>query len=184
VAGVAQPPQFEGQSALPLASGKIAVKDWKPKDFVYEYYWEWSFPMTPGMFAIERDRLKYIQYYGVYDTEELYDLAKDPDEMHNLIEDPAYLARKIELRKALFDQLANSQGKHAIPFTARTSRGSVRRDRNGTGAAPFPQEWLVEPNRVDRLDDILPDSPAKQKAHEEGKPLRNFPVPGKENRAQ
>ena len=39
-----------------------------------------------------------------------------------------------------------------------------RRNRNGTGAAPFPDQWLVEPNRLDRLDDVLPDSPAKQRA--------------------
>ena len=49
--------------------------------------------MTPTTFAIERDNLKYIQYFGIYDTEELYDLAKDRDEMHNLIDDPAYMPR-------------------------------------------------------------------------------------------
>lgn len=170
LAGVQRPANFEGKSALPLMTGKLAAKDWAPQDFVYEYYWEWSFPMTPGTFAIERGDMKYIQYYGVYDTDELYDLARDPDERNNLIDDPAYLERKIELRKALFAQLADREGRHAIPYGQRLAIGSVRRSRTGPGAAPFPDEWLVEPNRADRLDDILPDSPAKQKAKAEGRP--------------
>jgi hypothetical protein len=154
-----------------LITGQVAAKDWHPGDFVYEYYWEWNFPMTPTTFAIERDRVKYIQYHGIYDLEELYDLASDPDEMHNLIDDPSRLQAKIALRKALFDQLADARGRHAVPFTERFSRGVVRRDREGTGAAPFPDGWLVEPNRPDRFDDMFPDSEAKLKAEQEGRPL-------------
>jgi len=171
VAHVPSPPQFEGQSALPLMTGAVATQDWHPGDFVYEYYWEWNFPMTPTTFAIERDRVKYIQYHGIYDLEELYDLDKDPDEMHNLIDDPSYLQQKITLRKALFDQLADAQGRHAVPFTERFSRGVVRRGREGTGAAPFPDQWLVEPNRPDKFNDMLPDSEAKLKAEQEGKSM-------------
>jgi hypothetical protein len=85
------------------------------------------------------------------------------------------LQTKIALRKALFEQLADSSGRHAVPFTERFSRGVVRRDREGTGAAPFPDDWLVEPNRPDRYDDMLPDSEAKLKAQREGRPL--IPVP-------
>jgi len=177
VAGVPKPVQFEGASALPLATGALPQKDWKPSDFVYEYYWEWTFPMTPGTFAIERDRVKYIQYYGIYDTEELYDLSKDPDEMHNLIDDPAYFEKKATLRKALYAQLANSEGKHVIPYTERTAKGIVRRDRQGTGAAQYPDAWLVEPNRPDRLDDALPDTPAKEEARRQGRPFFPLPVP-------
>ncbi len=171
VAGEAAPPQFEGQSAWSLMTGKLKPEDWKPQDFVYEYYWEYNFPMTPGTFAIERNNVKYIQYYGVYDLEELYDLSKDPDEMHNLIDDPAYFSQKVELRKALYQHLADRNGRHVIPYGMRQSRGSVRRDVNGTGAAPFPQQWLVGPNRPDRFDDIIPDNPAKQKAEQEGRPF-------------
>lgn len=171
LAGLPRPANFEGKSALPLITGKLAAKDWAPQDFIYEYYWEWSFPMTPGTFAIQRGDLKYIQYYGIYDTDELYDLARDPDERRNLISDPAYLQSKIELRKALYAQLADREGRHAIPYGERRAIGSVRRGRNGPGAAQFPDEWLVEPNRADRLDDIVADSPAKQKARDEGRPF-------------
>ncbi|MFC4311892.1 sulfatase [Steroidobacter flavus] len=179
IAGVASPPQFEGRSAWPLINGSVASAQWRPQDFVYEYYWEWTFPMTPGTFAIQRGDLKYIQYYGIYDTDELYDVAKDPDEMRNLINDPAHLDAKIELRKALYEQLADRNGRHAIPYTQRLSIGSVRRNREGTGAAPYPESWQVEPNRLDRLDDVLPDSRAKQSAHDQGKPFMPLPVVGR-----
>lgn len=98
--------------------------------------------------------------------------------MNNLAEDPKYLEAKIELRKALYDQLANSQGKHVIPYTQRQSIGAVRRNRNGTGAAPFPDEWLVEPNREERLDPIVNDSLAKQAVHQRGENFIPAPIVG------
>jgi arylsulfatase A-like enzyme len=144
LAGVAPPPQFEGKSTLPLWSGRMAAADWKRDDFVYEYYWEWNFPMTPTTFAIERHRVKYIQYHGVYDLEELYDVSKDPDEMNNLIDDPAYAQVRGQLRRTLYQRLANREGKHVVPFSQRQSAGYVKRDRDGPSAAPFPDNWLVD----------------------------------------
>jgi hypothetical protein len=96
---------MEGKSFLSLAEGKIDGKAWNPGDFIYEYYWEWTFPQTPTTFAIERDRVKYVQYHGVWDLDELY----------NLKSDPAWLESKITLRKTLFDQLANGKGQHVVP---------------------------------------------------------------------
>jgi arylsulfatase A-like enzyme len=177
-AGVSRPDYFEGQSAWPLISGSISADAWAPEDFVYEYYWEWSFPMTPGTFAITRGDLKYIQYYGIYDLEELYDLSADPLEMNNLINDPAYLDARVELRRALFEQLADKDGRHVIPYTQRMARGIVRRAEGGTPAGDFPDEWYVEPNRLDRLDDLFPDSRAKAKAHAHGRSLVPVPVLG------
>ncbi|MDE2563655.1 MAG: sulfatase [Sphingomonadales bacterium] len=172
VAGVRQmPAQFEGQSAWSLWDGKTSAADWKPGDFVYEYYWEYNFPETPTTFAITRGTTKYIQYYGIYDRDELYDLSTDPNEMHNLADDPKWAAEKQTLRDALYRQLANRQGEHMIPYMERQSIGAVRRRKGGTGAAPFPESWYIEPNPTDRFDDIFPDSPAKLKAHEAGKPL-------------
>ena len=169
VAGVEEPQQFEGKSFLPVASGDMDVATWGEPDFVYEYYWEWSFPMTPTTFAIERGPLKYIQYHGVWDIEELYNLEEDPGEMHNLIKDPRYLNEIMTLRRALYQQLETNGGQHIVPFHARLAEGVNLRDMNGATAAPFPDSWKVEPNRADKLNGLFPDTPLKQKYSEEGK---------------
>jgi arylsulfatase A-like enzyme len=175
LAGAQIPQQFEGSSAAGLWTGRTAASDWQPGDFVYEYYWEYNFPHTPTTFAITRGNMKYIQYYGVYDRDELYDLAADPDEMHNLADNPQYAPLKQELRLALYQQLANSDGEHMIPYGARLSTGAVRRRIGGAGAAPFPDSWHIEPNPTDRFDGVAPDGPAKWQAQAEGRPLTFTP---------
>jgi len=170
VAQVAAPPQFEGKSVLPVAAGKVAPSAWKEDDFVYEYYWEWTFPQTPTTFAIESGRLKYIQYHGVWDIEELYDVEHDPDEMHNLIDEPRYVQAKLDLRHKLFAALASNKGQHVVPYTERRSEGAVYRDKNGTGAASFPPQWLKAPNEPNRMLGIFPDTPEKLEAQRTGKP--------------
>ena len=78
IAGLKSPVQFEGQSLLPLARG-MSVSDWR-KELLYEYYWEFNFPSTPTTFALRTDDYKLIQYHGIWDTEELYDIKNDPKE--------------------------------------------------------------------------------------------------------
>jgi arylsulfatase A-like enzyme len=173
VAHVAAPSQFEGKSVLPVASGKVAPSAWKEDDFVYEYYWEWTFPQTPTTFAIESGRLKYIQYHGVWDIEELYDVENDPAEMHNLIDEPRYVQTKLDLRHKLFAALASNKGQHVVPYTERRSEGAVYRDKNGTGAASFPPQWLKAPNDPNRMLGIFPDTPEKLEAQRTGKPYTN-----------
>ncbi|HIE9814369.1 TPA: sulfatase family protein [Klebsiella pneumoniae] len=169
LAGIKEPSQMEGESWLALAEGKVKPADWNPGDFVYEYYWDWTLPHTPTTFAIERNRVKYIQYHGIWDTEEIYDLNKDPNEMHNLINDKKYFETKLILRKALFEQLANNAGKHDIPYTEKKGPGILNRDVNGTHAADFPKEWYVKPNLPTKLNNMFPDSKRKLEAEESGK---------------
>ena len=168
-ARVTPPTHFEGKSILPVASGQVAANEWA-EDFIYEYYWEWTFPQTPTTFAIQRGNFKYIQYHGVWDIEELYDLGKDPNEMHNLIYDPAFLSAKVDLRHRLHSALANRDGAHVVPYTERFSSGVVYRDKDGSEAAPFPPEWLKAPNDSSRMHGLFPDTPAKLEAEKAGKP--------------
>ena len=169
-AGLESPAHFEGKSFLPVATGELSVAEWGEPDFVYEYFWEWTFPMTPTTFAIQRGPLKYIQYHGIWDIEELYDVDADPLEVRNLINDPAYYSARQELRLALHEQLAGSDGRRAVPFSARLAEGMNLRDENGPTAAPFPGAWKVEPNRPDMFMGLLPDT-AEKKAHlDAGKP--------------
>lgn len=53
--------------------------------WLYTYFWERSFPQTPTVLGVRTDRYKFMQFHGIYDRYELYDLEKDPDETTNLL---------------------------------------------------------------------------------------------------
>ena len=169
IAGVDAPSHFEGKSAWALITGEETRATWGEPDFLYQYYWEWSFPMTPTTLAITRGDIKYIQYHGIWDLEELYDLAKDPMEKVNRINDPDYYFIRQELRESLFSQAANPRGENAIPYTPRLAEGMNLRDKNGPKVAPFPAAWQAAPNRPDKFMGLIPDVPAKKAALDEGK---------------
>lgn len=130
--------------------------------------------MTPATFAIRRGPLKYIQYHCIRDIEELYHTGEDPGELTSLIDDPAYLDDRIELRQALFEALTTNEGTNAVPCTARLAQGMNLHDRNGAGAAEFPAKWRVLPDRPDRYSGIFPDTPLKARLEAEGKPYAPF----------
>lgn len=92
---------IDGQSFLPLLAGE-SVEDWRSA-FVYQYFWENSFPHTPTTYAIRNERYKFIYYHGVWDKNELYDLETDPREMYNLINAPEHQERVNQMRSEMFD---------------------------------------------------------------------------------
>ena len=140
IAGANKPEQFEGESWLSLAKNK-PVESWR-KNFLYEYYWEFNYPSTPTTFALRTDNYKLIQYHGVWDTEELYDLKNDPKEMHNLIDVPEHQALIAQMRHDLFKRLLNQNGDSAIPYTEKYTAGAVYRERDRGETADFPDHWL------------------------------------------
>jgi hypothetical protein len=141
-AGLEPAGQMEGQSLVPLLTGAVRETDWQAKPFVYEYYWEWTFPQTPTTFAITYDEIKYIQYHGLWDLEELYDLSKDPGERVNLIHDEAYLKPLVERRAALYQALANEDGKRVVPFREKRAQGLRFRHAKGAEGAKFPASFV------------------------------------------
>lgn len=87
LAGIKVPDAIQGKSWCGLFKG--GKKEWR-KDFLYEYFEDPGFRRTPTMYAVRTDRWKYIEYPQVKDIPELYDLKNDPQEMHNLVNDPKY----------------------------------------------------------------------------------------------
>ena len=132
-AGLAAPP-MDGRSFLPLARGERTP--WRDT-LLYQYYWERNFPQTPTIHALRGARYKYIRYYGLWDTDELYDLADDPLETRNLVRDPAHREVADRLNRELFDTLAATGGMY-IPLAPDRGDTQNLRRRGGSKAADFP----------------------------------------------
>jgi len=81
-----------------------------PGELLYEYYWEHAFPHTPTTFALRDERYKYIDYHGVWDSAELYDLETDPAERFNLIDLPDHRERADAMRDRLWELLEQTGG--------------------------------------------------------------------------
>lgn len=107
VAGLKKPDYMPGKSFIQLLKGDTTA--WRNKIF-YEYYWEYDYPMTPTIFGVRTDKYKYIRSWGVWDAHELYDLEHDPEEIHNLAQNPKYAAIEKQMATYLFDWLEQTGG--------------------------------------------------------------------------
>ena len=97
---------------------------------MYEYYWERPFPHTPTVFGLRTEQYKYMTYYGIWDTDELYDIKNDPKEMFNLIDLPEYTNLVNDLAKQIFGWLdANNANKilvkRATNWQANKRKGNI-----------------------------------------------------------
>ena len=140
--GLKKPPHMDGESFLPIAQGQeIPWRDY----FLYVYYWEPNYPQTPTHFCLRGDKYKYITYYGLWDTDELFDIQADPTEQHNLIHDPAFAKTKKEMQDRLYAMMADLGGMN-IPMNApRGNQQNKRlRDKGGPKAADFPEAFIVD----------------------------------------
>jgi len=95
-------------------------------------------------------------------------MAADPAEMHNLIDDDQYNDVKVDLRRRLYEGLADAGGEHAIPYNERTNAGIIFRRTGASPPASFPDGWHRTPDDVDLMDGLIPDGPLKQRLKETG----------------
>jgi arylsulfatase A-like enzyme len=87
IAGAPAPADMQGRSLVPLLKGQ-APADWR-KSFYYHYY-EYPQPhRVPPHYGVRTEQHKLI-YYPLTDEWELFDLAKDPQEMRSVHSEPAY----------------------------------------------------------------------------------------------
>ncbi|MHB9009255.1 MAG: sulfatase family protein [Limisphaerales bacterium] len=144
LAGLKKPSHMDGDSFLPLARGQKA--SWRDY-FLYVYYWEKNFPQSPTVFALRGDRFKYITYYGLWDTDELYDLQADPEETTNLIDQAEHRSVVKTMEDRLYQMLSESMsgGLH-LPLNqpAGGSANKRWRARGGDRAADFPGSMVVD----------------------------------------
>ncbi len=101
VAGLPLPAHIQGRSLLPLLTGQAAPG--QHRAFVRcEYHDALALPGGSRATMIRDERHKLVVYHG-QGLGELYDLRDDPDEFHNLWDDPARAAQKLDLLGHAFD---------------------------------------------------------------------------------
>ncbi len=93
-AGVEAPDDMQGESLLPLLRGETDKWD---REAVYYHYYEYpAVHMVKRHYGIVTEDYKLAHFYYDIDEWELYDRKKDPLELNNVYEDPAY--RKVVKR--------------------------------------------------------------------------------------
>ncbi|TAF02610.1 MAG: DUF4976 domain-containing protein, partial [Runella slithyformis] len=100
IAGQTPGAHLQGKSWVPIFKGK--VNDWR-SSFLVEYYSDSVFPriVNMGYKAVRDNRFKYIHYVDLKGMNELYDLAKDPYELHNIIDNPKMNGTLKKMKKEL-----------------------------------------------------------------------------------
>lgn len=139
LAGLTPPADMHGVSLAAFLSPSESPAKGR-EHLYYEYFWEWNFPQTPTMFALRSDRYKFIEYHGVWDTDELFDLQEDPGETTNLIQDPMHRTIAAQMRARLH-AMRKESGVRA-PIGAKQGRGAALRKADGSPAAQFPSDIL------------------------------------------
>jgi arylsulfatase A-like enzyme len=100
-AGIEPEKEMQGESLLPLLKGERHKWD---RDAVYYHYYEYpSIHMVKRHYGIVTKAFKLAHFYYDIDEWELYDRAKDPEEMHNVYNDPAYQETVQKLKVKLYD---------------------------------------------------------------------------------
>jgi arylsulfatase A-like enzyme len=101
-AGAPIPADLQGVSLRKVLQGKTP-RDWRTSMY-YHYYEYPAVHSVKRHYGVRTKRYKLIHFYHDIDEWELYDLQKDPKEMKNVLNDPAYTGIVKEL-KAELEQL-------------------------------------------------------------------------------
>lgn len=89
-AGIEVPRDMQGVSMKGILTGdETAKKDWR-KSAYYQYFEYPKWHNVQPHYGVRTDRYKLIHFYYNIDEWELYDLEKDPKEVKNVYNEPAY----------------------------------------------------------------------------------------------
>lgn len=101
-AGIAIPKQMQGRSLRKFAQDEVA--DWRT-EFLCEHLYDR--PWIPKSEGIRTEEWKYFRYIDHSEAEELYNLAEDPLELVNLIDDPSQQKRVAVYRQMLDEKISD-----------------------------------------------------------------------------
>ena len=81
-----------------------------------------NYQNVPLYAAVVRDGFKLIRYLAYESCEEFYDLKKDPEELKNLIADPAHAERIAALRTEMKSELTRTEAGFASALEDKKAR--------------------------------------------------------------
>jgi arylsulfatase A-like enzyme len=99
IAGGQIPADMQGRSLVPVLKGETP-DDWRNAHY-YHYYEHPSEHVVQRHYGITTDKYKLMRFYYESDTWELYDLEKDPQELNNVYDAPAYAEVQNQLHQRL-----------------------------------------------------------------------------------
>jgi arylsulfatase A-like enzyme len=110
LAGVEVPSDIQGESFLPLLKGEKMEPE---RDYLYYHYYEYPAEhMVKRHYGVRDHRYKLMHFYNDIDVWELYDLEKDPTEMHNIYGKPG----TEDITKRMMKKLKEAQEKYDDPI--------------------------------------------------------------------
>ena len=124
VGGVTAPSTMQGRSLVSLLHGSTPA-DWRDAIY-YQYFAYPDWHMVQRQYGVRTHRYKLIRYYEI-DEWELFDLARDPNELNSVYSEPAYAATVASLKERLtelraeYDVPATDPVPH-VPFDAELRR--------------------------------------------------------------
>lgn len=129
MAEVAAPTEMQGASLVPLLKGQTPA-DWR-KSLYYHYY---EFPAVHSVqrhYGVRTDRYKLLHFYHLGEWE-LFDLEKDPQELHSVYNDPAYAA----IQQELVQELQRLREQYQVPDDPKPAvapAGTQKKKKKKTG---------------------------------------------------
>jgi len=123
LAGISVPAEMQGKSWACFLAGKKT--EWR-QSFLAEYFYEQNFVGTPTLVALRTQDAKLIKYPGHDEWTELFDLAKDPYEIKNLVSDPKQ-KKLLDKMTAEFEKQVKATS-YAVPENA-DKPGSVNENK-------------------------------------------------------
>lgn len=123
-AGAKAPDDMQGESLVPVLEGKTP-DDWR-KEVYYHYY---EFPQPHHVhphYGVRNERYKLIYFYDLKEWE-LYDLQKDPQELHSLYADPDYAEVVTQMKASLAKLREKYQDDGTEPAPLRPGGGKKKK---------------------------------------------------------
>ena len=128
IGGVSAPATMQGRSMLPLLRGETPP-DWR--DAVYYQYFAYpDWHMVQRQHGVRTRRYKLIHFYE-RERWELFDLARDPGELHSVYDDPQYAPMVGELKRKLAElrRFYGAPERDPVPHTPFEAPPGLRRAR-------------------------------------------------------